>query len=224
MSNLCATNVSTIPPFQDPSYRSTTPPFLKWLLSERAAIAGDIVRLSDLEAALVHKRGALSMQLCVTEQKIADAASKREAAKNTLNALTRTIELQYAQVNPSAAGVVKAHAGKYGKRGGLKGYIAQLLMAVGTGGVATSHLIQNASRQFTIPLTVRHEGQSLKKSVNSALVALQREGKAEILAAGGPHNSNIWHWTADLVPSFEEMIRSEQRVSNRDIGPYPDAS
>jgi hypothetical protein len=92
--------------------RPRTPPELKWLLVERATLAGDLAklkaRLSLLEAEIVR-------------------------VQTTSKALDVVIGRTEARARPDAAGAIRRHQSKYGKRGALKEFVVKVLQQVGAG-------------------------------------------------------------------------------------------
>lgn len=81
-----------------PSCRTQTPPELKWLLNERAALAG---RLAGLHQAAAETRLAKRLAtLAELERTASDALAKLEA-------LGATISLGYPEVSPDSAGTVR---------------------------------------------------------------------------------------------------------------------
>ena len=223
MSNLCALVMSTNSDSQAPAL-SRTPPFLKWLLNERAAITGDIARLVDLETALALKRDAVSKKLLTAELKLAEAIDKRMKVQVSLDALTRTIEMEYAQANPAAAGVVKARAGKYGAEGSLRTYVTSMIQNAPPGGISTTQLVSSCAQHFKIALWTTAERKGLRFSVKSCIFALRKRGHVASVGNAGLKGAKNWHWTADRVPSFDEMLRVEQEARVNDNLPNPDSA
>lgn len=79
---------------------------MKWLLVERATLAGDLA--------------SLKMRLCHLESKIAQVQS-------AVQALDTTILLIESRVRPNAAGVIPRHETGYGARGALRAFIVETL-------------------------------------------------------------------------------------------------
>lgn len=80
---------------------SKTPPHLKWLLSERAMLAGELARLAE---------------------RIEKLVVLRDQATEKLRALDRTLARADSRVRPDAGGIVRAHT-RYGARGALTDFI-----------------------------------------------------------------------------------------------------
>ena len=101
------------------TYLTRTPPDIKWLLNERAALVGVVVSATAKQEQLKQKRNKLEKQMESIERALARAAVARMRAQASIDALDATMALVNAQLNPCAAGTVQAWAGKYGARGGL---------------------------------------------------------------------------------------------------------
>lgn len=85
-----------------PALRSLTPPDLKWLLVERATLAGDLLQMEL-------RRAELTAEIAKT--------------KSRVQALDTTIRLCHSNARPDAAGAVRRHTPGYGRRGALKGVL-----------------------------------------------------------------------------------------------------
>lgn len=79
--------------------RSRTPPDLKWLLVERATLAGDLLQMELRQVEL-----------------IAEIAK----TKSRVQALDTTIQLCHSNARSDAAGAVRRHTPGYGRRGALE--------------------------------------------------------------------------------------------------------
>lgn len=106
-----------------PVPRTRTPPDVKWLLTERAALAGEHARAVAKQLALQTKRERIEKQLSKVQGQIASTATAAKRAQASLDALDATMGLVNTRLEPTAAGVVSAWAGKYGKRGALGAFI-----------------------------------------------------------------------------------------------------
>lgn len=165
--------------------RKQTPPDLKWLLVERATVAGDIARLETKQALLA-----------------------KEIAKRltTLQALDTTIHLRESRVTPDAAGVIRSHAKEYGKRGALKEYIVATLKAAPTDAMSTRAIALVVAAHFGLEFVTRAEFSSfIENSVRPQVALLRDQGFVEILY---PHEKRghpgMWKWKADL-PTLAEI-------------------
>ena len=96
-----------------------TPPDIKWLLNERAALAGEVEKALVKQAALAHKREKLKKKLASVLLEIERCEVVQARSQASLDALEATVGIVNKAVNPDAGGSVWAWAGKYGVRGGL---------------------------------------------------------------------------------------------------------
>ena len=192
--------------------RTRTPPDVKWLLNERAALAGEVAKADSTQLGLLAKQARLEHQLAAVAVLLARSRVAQGRAQASMDALGVTIALAHARVEPSAGGVVAAWAGKYGKRGGLGEFIAQTLREAAPAPLTTSVLMDLAAREFQLTFALAKDRRSFNKSVNSSLSWLLKRGKAEPLHMRqlGTHGS--WRWTAQMptldalrAPSAEAM-------------------
>jgi len=171
-----------------------TPADLKWLLNERAAIAGEHERLqrqaSTLESRLqkldaIRKR--LQSNLCARQLRLAQTSE-------LLAALDATVSLAHPEANSEAAGKVNAWAGRYGERGALKAYLRDHIQQSGPQGASTSELIEGAIAWFCLPVTLPTERASVRNSVRTLLRALRRDGLIRPSLSVQPNGARENHW------------------------------
>jgi hypothetical protein len=105
--------------------RSRTPPLLKWLLVERATLAGDVARAHEQEADVNRELTVVQARLTVLAQDV----ERLQLYRTRLPCVLREMQSRMAaldtaiglasmdQVEPAAAGIVRSFAGRYGKRG-----------------------------------------------------------------------------------------------------------
>ncbi len=194
-----------------------TPPALKWLLNERAAIAGAIAQGMDLQAALQKKRLHRELALAKVVWHI-DGYSKMLSEKRaTLEAMDATITMVNARVNAAAAGTVRAEAERYGARGGLKNYVAQILEESAPATNTMTQLIQQCAEHFGILFLVPYERLYFRKSVRSALAALRKANLAEQVPGRAENASGIWRWKSNQHPSIAQtaaMLEASEHDRN----------
>ena len=190
---------------------SRTPPDIKWLLNERAALAGEIEKAHLKQATLAHKRERLEMQLAGLLKAMERSRVAQARSQASLDALDATMGLVSEQVNPCAGGAIWAWAGKYGVRGGLRDFIAQVLEGAAPEPVTTTVLMNLAARQFGIVLTTHVERRNFNKSVSSALTNLVRRRLAEPLHNREQGSHGLWRGGVTL-PTIAEMA-SQQEAS-----------
>ncbi len=165
-----------------------TPSHIKWLLTERASVAGELAQLQEHIAQLDSRLSKLSR----IQQRLAKSLSFRQERLGRVDALLRALDVAIAMAhpatNPEAAGVVKAWAGRYGSRGALKAYIEGRIKDSGTHGVTTAELIDGVITQFQLIVRLSSERQSITKSVQTCLALLSKNGSVQAaveVSAGG---------------------------------------
>ncbi|PQA78056.1 hypothetical protein C5F53_06895 [Rhodoferax sp. TS-BS-61-7] len=183
---------------------SRTPPDIKWLLNERAALAGEVEKALAKQAVLAHKRDRLRNQLAVVLKAMERSQVAQARSQASLDALDATMGIVNKGVNPGAGGSVWAWAGKYGSRGGLGEYIARVLEGAAPEPVTTSVLIDLASRQFGLVLSTPAERRSFRKSVSSALTSFQKRNLIEAVHDRKAGSHGLWCWREEF-PTFAEM-------------------
>lgn len=174
------------------SGRTRTPPDLKWLLNERAAMAG------ALEEATVRKQH-------LTEKLV--------RLQKTLEDLDTTIGLLYPQVQTDVAGVVHAWAGKYGKRGALTESIKQALQDTHPASINVPMLRYCMAQKFGLSVVTYADNESLRSSIKNGLGRLVKAGHAEYIRnpAGG-NAPGAWRWKPPT--SFADIAAKAQRMAN----------
>ena len=164
-----------------------TPPVFKWLLNERAALAGEALRL---EAELRR----IQRELPVVQEKLA-ALDATMAAINPL-------------VAPDAAGTVKAWAGKYGERGAVKDCVLSHLQAAGKSGIDVSTLALQVAAALSVDLPTKKDFSLLRRdTVHAVLKRAKADGLTEVLvAARGVHTPQVWRWRGPhAAPSLAQL-------------------
>jgi hypothetical protein len=175
---------------------------LKWLLNERAALAGRVATLN-------HSTGLLKEQvLCAQRRvdflagKVSDAEDRLRDADGSLHALDVVLETSFPTVSQIAGGVVRAWAGKYGQRGGLKAHILSVLRKAAPGIVPTGLLAKVAISHFGLQLTSDKEKVAFRRQVRNILRGepklVEELGKQNLRGAVG------WRWRA--APSLTELL------------------
>lgn len=211
-----------------PSGQTRTPPHLKWLLNERAALAGEVNKATLRSQALAAKLDALQVSLTNLHLKVQSVSAVKAERQATLAALDTAIGLACQDVRPDAAGVVNAMAGKYGQRGGLIGFVAGTLRDVAPSPLSGRQLISLVAWHFHIALTVPQDRRSLKVSVKSAITYLSKRGLVCPAHSGDGTKPGLWCWKqpdtlADLAAraaGIETAWAIENTVA---IGAAPDA-
>lgn len=102
-----------------PARRTRTDPTLKWLLNERAAIAGVHASASEAIPRLERRVQRAELLLKRAQHQLAAARSAVAQAETKLQAFDSTIGQLNQDANPAAAGTVRTWLGRYGERGAL---------------------------------------------------------------------------------------------------------
>lgn len=174
--------------------RTRTPPDIKWLLNERAALAGAVSKAIAKQQALSAKCGRLEAQLEGVMQSLARSKTAQTRAQASIDAIDVTLGLAHPRVRPTYAGEVAAWAGKYGKRGGLGDFIEQALRHAAPAALTTTVLINLASRQFGVTFSLPKDRRAFRKSVSSALTSLLKRGLIEPLHSREEGSHGLWRW------------------------------
>lgn len=184
--------------------RTRTPPDVKWLLNERAALAGEVSKAEVTQAGLLAKQARLERQLAGVQALLARSLVAQSRTQASIDALDATLALAHSRVEPTAGGTVDAWAGKYGKRGGLGEFIAQSLREVAPASLTTSVLMDLAARHFGLAFPLQADRRSFNKSVNSSLTWLRKRGQAEPLHSRELGSHGVWRWKAQM-PTLEAL-------------------
>jgi hypothetical protein len=191
---------------------------LKWLLVERATLAGDIARLQGREAVVARElkqaqeRLALltleaeRLQLCQTQLPLLLGEKQVQLA-----ALDTAIRLASAdQASPTAAGVINASC-RYGKRGELKAFIVKLLQESAPEAVDTQTLTDRVTTHFGIDLPTSVERHAFKRNtIVPQLFRLTEHAVVEALHVQAPGKAGgLWRWKS-AYPSMESLASSTQ--------------
>lgn len=166
----------------EPSWSAPQPrtaPELKWLLNERAAIAGVLVRRQERCANLLERLVRAEKLVESLRMKVAQAQAQTKALEATLAAFDRTLDHAHPNVAPDALGPVNGWAGRYGERGALKRYVAKVLEAAAPLPVEVRVLYRDVATHFRLDLQTPGERERLRDSVKTALRAL-RDGSGVV--------------------------------------------
>lgn len=190
---------------QSPSFRSRTPPDLKWLLNERAAVAGAVAGAASRCEAMTTKLALLQRQTELLAKKLQHTQAVRTGRQSTLDSLDVAIGLAYSQVRPDAAGKVNAQAGKYGKRGGLRTFVISQLTQAGSTGANSRVLGISAIVQFQIDVFDEQETfRFLSNTLRPLLKKLKKQGLVETVP--GPKGlRRSLAWRLKQAPTLAEL-------------------
>lgn len=189
--------------------RTRTPPEIKWLLNERAMLAGRMGALGKkirqrnrIIEELQAKIAELGAQVISFEQQRTEIRARRSA-------LDHTMQLINADINPAAGGTVNAWAERYGKRGALTEFVVNTLKAAGSTGMGAKDIALAANIHFGLGLTDPLEfAHYLKRTIHSCLYTLKLEGMVAPDRPGrGGSAPRLWRWRGEELPSLDEMLK-----------------
>lgn len=196
--------------------RTRTPPLLKWLLVERATVAGDLARASEREATVERElenaqerlaqltREAERLQRCKTQ--LPHILSEMQVR---LAALDTSIRLASEdQVSPTAAGTVRSFSDRYGKRGDLKAFVIKVLQDAVPEALDTRTVVQRAIVHFGLDFTTHSEHQAfVRNTIGPQLFKLKKQGLVQALHLGNCGGKvGIWRWKT-AYPTLGELTR-----------------
>jgi hypothetical protein len=186
---------------------------LKWLLNERAAVAGEVNKAAMRSQALAAKMATLQRELKNLHHRLQSVSNVQDARRATLNAMDTAIGLAYRNVRADTGGVVNAQAGKYGLWGGLTDFVVQTLKDASPTPVSGRQLIAGVISHFQIVIVVPAERRSVKTSVRSALSQLVKQGLVRPAYSGEEPMPGLWRWKqpdtlADLAVKAAAIARA----------------
>lgn len=219
------TNPCSSTPSPSPSGRTRTPSDLKWLLNERAALAGQAKALAGKLKLLRSKVVRLERQLAEARASEPELSAKQAEAAARIDALDRAMALAYEAVNPSAAGCVNAWAGRYGERGALREFVMEHLRSVAPEAVPLAALHKLVIAKFALELRTPRERASLRRTLSTLLHRLlNRDGLVEAVERWqGKQLHPLWRWKQP--PSSLDGLRLAALAAETadDAPPDPDA-
>lgn len=150
---------------------SKTPPHLKWLLNERAMLAGELARLAE---------------------RIEKLVALRDQATEKLRALDRTLARADNRVRPDAGGIVRAHT-RYGARGALTDFIVLQLEQAAPAFLDTPEITHLCAVRFGFVFESAPEFSEFKhNNVRRALRTLRDAGRIESRRQPGHKAPTLW--------------------------------
>lgn len=193
--------MTTLPPNQLPHTcadagghaRTRTPPAIKWLLNERAALAGAQQSTQDAIPRLQHQVELALANLARAEHELAVAEKALELGSKKLQALDSTLAQVNSAVDPHAGGVIKAWQGKYGERGALTKLLLELLQSAAPSPMALHQIVDHVELHFGIHHAIPESRKKLRYSIRTCLRQLQaKTGEVEPFRPTQSHPSGYW--------------------------------
>lgn len=177
--------------------RPRTPPEQKWLINERAVLAGELQALAAEEARLAARKAYLLRML-------------------------EALDAVHAQLVPEAPVmpvlIVNAHT-RYGGWGNCIQWVREALQAAYPLAVDTSTLTRAAEKAFGLDLSdAQHRGRFRRNSLRAALRKLLALGEAERLhgpgSKGNPDLAGQWRWVPPAA-AFLDIVAEAQALEVR---------
>lgn len=169
-----------------------TPPTEKWLLNERAVIAGEL-------------------------QAIDTELDRLTTRKAYLHNLMASIDEVYCLVSPvvlpAQALVVHGHT-RYGGRGNCINWVRDMLCAAYPSALNTAALTLAAEEAFgLVHATPAQRGKFRNNSLRTALRTLLAQGEAERLHdyRGVPHRAGVWRWVPS-EPAYADVVAQAEHA------------
>jgi hypothetical protein len=171
-----------------------TPPALKWLAEKRARIAG---------------------KLDQRERTLTELQSRVAKLRDDLAALDRTLSVYDSQIDALAIQPVYAWKGKYGKRGALKQFIAQVVESRSPETISTDQLALLAMAHFALdfPTSVLRKRWQTNTLLN-ALKDLREAGKVERLHDLHTGTVGLWRWAQPVAVTLADLRAAAARAKS----------
>jgi DNA-binding transcriptional regulator YhcF (GntR family) len=190
---------------------------LKWLLVERATLAGNIVRVQERACAVDRELETAQKRLTQLQNEVAQLQMYKMqlhqflASKNErLSAMDTATGVAYNdQVAPDALGTIRAHAVEYEKRGNLKSFLASVLRDSAPTPLNTHILLDMTVEHFGLYFVAKAERATFKaNTLKRTLYQLKKEGLVEAIPASTQTGAGQWRWKTSLPPLPELPLRA----------------
>jgi len=188
----------------DTGPRTRTPSAIKWLLVERAALAGAqqtaIAAIPRLKQQVEIARASLAL----AEHELSVAERALEISAHNLQALDSTLAQVNSCVDPRAGGIVKAWKGRYGERGALTEYLLELLSKSAPAPMALADIVDQVELHFGIHHAVPESRKKLRYSIRTCL--RQLHAKTTTVQPYRPTQTHpAGHWVYRQTTSISEL-------------------
>lgn len=174
--------------------RTTTPPPIKWLANEMAAIKGELARIDEEIAALMSRRQRQEVVLSALEN-----VSRQMAAPGLVDLVP----------------VVKAHEARYGGRGQLRSWLKATLQAAAPAALDTATLTEMAEAAFGLEFQTKQARlRFISNTLGRALRAMLDAGQVERIHnyTGVAYRAGVWRWTGGAAQSLGQLAAAAQEL------------
>ncbi len=209
--------------------REQTPPLLKWLLVERATLAGDIERYCERETLLakeleraIESQAHFARQVEILRARTANLGPALADRKERLSALDSNIAAAYDnRIAPGAAGTVRAFAVEYGTHGSLKALLLRMLQDASLNALDTLTILQRKIDHFGLSFATKAERRNFRVGIlKRELLRYKAEGLIEALHSGKGGQVKVWRWKASTPTLADLMAQMAARQGTFDALPH----
>ncbi|MDQ3059248.1 MAG: hypothetical protein M3R45_06930 [Pseudomonadota bacterium] len=184
------------------------PSALKWLAEKRARVAGQLETSKSTHELICSHVMALAQELTSAESMRATSQAHIQKLTDALGALDQTVQIYDQNIVPEDIGVIHGWQGRYGKRGALREYLAEVLKSRAPEFVSTPELAFHAMNEFDLQFA--HWAARKKWYTNSlrgALKVLEVDGHLErspdLLRLS--NDARSWRWKQDKALTLAEL-------------------
>ncbi|WP_040039011.1 hypothetical protein [Noviherbaspirillum autotrophicum] len=177
--------------------RTVTPPDVKWLINEAAALAGELERIDREISDLAARR----------ERELATLARQREKVRRARDACLATLELSTTPMATEVSlPVVHAHR-PYDRRGGLLAFLRDAITQAAPAAVNTELLARMAIEHMGLQILSPKEYSRFKhNTIGRALRKFEQDGFVEriLTRSAGVSRFSVWRLKPD-IPTLVEL-------------------
>lgn len=170
------------------------------------------VQVSEQQAKVARAQAALDRARAA----LSEVQALGDPVRQQIQALTVVIETMSPGVNPEAVRPVKAWAGKYGARSGLKDFVLSQLRAAYPEPRTTQELCRAVQSEFGVRLLTRKDRQSFVSTVRSLLSIQRRLGVVESLTPLPGDGSGVGRWRWREQTTTFEALRARETPREKD--------
>ena len=183
--------------------RRNTPPKLKWLLNERAAVVGTIDLLDNRAAERQKLLKKFEEKALVLRHELQGLEQRRISAQAQMEAFDYVLRAEHPNLDVAAAGKVRGWANKHGKRGALKDFVIKFIREASPQAVSTTDIRSAVLKHFGLELTTPLERERFCGGVTKLLSLARREGLIERLPTPAG-SAGLWRLTQP--PGLRELL------------------